>query len=331
MQVIEKPYDPYRKRRELTDLACATFGAAWNPGQFVGLDEAVRPHKHWGRMRIRFKAAVHSGALVDSLNCCSSKYCLWFEEHHWLLKHAEGNDSEVEVVADPNTLKARMCRAFRVLLDEGKEYSTANYCVSLDRGYGHIEAQRAAAEMGIYTNAMMATTRVGLPRAYLQELEDSMKQCPPDCSHAPNAKGCMKFTYTMCHKESTNPDAAGAAGSAWELSCWMDSQLIVSYGNFSSGSRCGELGRGSHSAKESYSVWAPESVWHYNVQGRSATDGADQLRKKMNLSERRIVRAGHKGTTFAFDLAFTNATIIWEWLRRETATRTQLDKDFNKV
>ena len=34
-------------------------------------------------MRIRFKAAVHSGSLNDSLNDCDSGYCVWFEEHHW--------------------------------------------------------------------------------------------------------------------------------------------------------------------------------------------------------------------------------------------------------
>lgn len=48
--------DSHRKRRELTDLACTAFGEAWRPHQFVGLDEAVRAHKHWARQRIRFKA-----------------------------------------------------------------------------------------------------------------------------------------------------------------------------------------------------------------------------------------------------------------------------------
>lgn len=76
--------DSHRKRRELTDLACKAFAAAWLTHQFVGLDEAVREHKHWGKMRIRFKAAVHSGSIVDSLNDCVTKYCLFFEEQHWL-------------------------------------------------------------------------------------------------------------------------------------------------------------------------------------------------------------------------------------------------------
>ena len=38
----------------------------------VGGDEAVRVTKHWGAMRIRFKAAVHSGALNDELNDCDT-------------------------------------------------------------------------------------------------------------------------------------------------------------------------------------------------------------------------------------------------------------------
>lgn len=135
----------------------------------------------------------------------------------------------------------------------------------------------------------------------------------------------------MCHKLSETPDLQGAAGASWELSLWQDFQLIVSVSNFFSGTRCGELTRGSHGAKESYAVWVPESIWHYNVQGRSATDGADQLRKKLNLAERRIVRAGHKGITFVFDLAFTNAAIMWQWLHRDLASRSVLEQKFNKV
>lgn len=97
--------DSHRKRRELTDLACQTFGAAWRPHQFIGLDEAVRAHKHWARERIRFKAAVHSRSLVDSMNDCESKYCLWFEEQHWLKKEA-GEE-------DPHTIASRLCHALR--------------------------------------------------------------------------------------------------------------------------------------------------------------------------------------------------------------------------
>ena len=80
MQRGDTGFDRHRKRRELTDLASAAFGKAYRPRQFVGLDEATRAHKHQGKQRIRFKAAVHSGSLVDSLNDCTTKYCMWFEE-----------------------------------------------------------------------------------------------------------------------------------------------------------------------------------------------------------------------------------------------------------
>jgi len=59
-------------------------------------------------------------------------------------------------------------------------------------------------------------------------------------------------------------------------------------------------------------VWVPESIHHFNVEGRSATDGADQNRKKMAMAERRITRQGHKGIAFVFDIAFSNAHIMWE-------------------
>ena len=106
--------DTHRKRRELTDLLCKGFGRAWHPHQHLGMDEGVRSHKHGGKMRIRFKATVHSGNLVDSLNDCVSKYCLWFEEQHWLHKDAE---------QDPNSLLERTGRAVECLMDTGSHAS----------------------------------------------------------------------------------------------------------------------------------------------------------------------------------------------------------------
>ena len=96
----------HRKRRELTNLLCKSFGAAWNPHQYLGLDEATREHKYQGKQRIRFKAAVHSGALCDSLNDCSTCYCMWFEEQQWLQKEEDGDD--------PNTIKARVSSMLHV-------------------------------------------------------------------------------------------------------------------------------------------------------------------------------------------------------------------------
>lgn len=37
-------------------------------------------------------------------------------------------------------------------------------------------------------------------------------------------------------------------------------------------------------------MWAPESIFHYNVEGRSATDTSDQGRRKLAMAERRIER-----------------------------------------
>lgn len=91
------------------------------------------------------------------------------------------------------------------------------------------------------------------------------------------------------------------------------------------------ISRGSSSSKHSYAVWAPEAIWHYNLQGRSATDVSDQLRRKMCLAERRIVRAGTKGVAFVFDLAFTNASIMWRFVHRDLVTWGKLDRDFSKV
>lgn len=110
--VEERAHDTHRKRRELTDLACAAMGSAWNPHQFLGLDEGVREHKHWGKQRISWKAACHSGSLVDCLNDCVTKYCLWFEEQHWLSR-AHGS-------VDPHSLIERLKRACQVLCDTGK-------------------------------------------------------------------------------------------------------------------------------------------------------------------------------------------------------------------
>lgn len=287
-------------------------------------------HKHWGKMRIRFKAAVHSGSIVDSLNDCVTKYCLFFEEQHWLKKQPKE--------LDPNTMRARITRAAQALLRNDEQVSTANFCLSLDRGYGHVEAQEALAEMGIYSNSVMPLNRVGIPRNYLAELEKNLT-CPDQmvdgkevaCNHDPDAKGCNKFVFTALHKKNSNAQKGGAAGADWELACWVDGQLIVSLSNFFSTSRCGTLTRGGSNVAESYSVWAPESIWHYNLQGRSATDGCDQLRKRMSVAERRTLRIGVKGIFFVFDLAFTNAAIMWHFVHCRDFSRGKLNRDFNKV
>mmetsp|Transcript_32864 Transcript_32864/g.68899 ORF Transcript_32864/g.68899 Transcript_32864/m.68899 type:complete len:217 (+) Transcript_32864:283-933(+) len=68
----------------------------------------------------------------------------------------------------------------------------------------------------------------------------------------------------------------------------------------------------------------------YNIEGRSATDSADQVRKKLSVAERRTERAGPKGIAFVFDVAFTNGSILQRMLQPEGMKRSKLD-EFNKV
>lgn len=326
--------DPHRKRRELTDLVCESFAKAWNPHQHLGLDEAVRAHKHWGTQRIRFKAAVHSGSLVDSLNDCETKYCMWFEERRWVRRDEDDDD--------PYAITSRLLRAANVLCDKTDEHdkpmSDANFCITMDRGYGLVEAQQALAERGVYSNAIMATNRSGLPRNYLRELAKDLEDCGQvqdakgkwvKCPHDLDSPECRRYNFTALHKAGDST-GNGVSGADWELALWQDGQLIVSYSNFFSSLRCGLLHRGARA--RSFSAWVPEAIWHYNLQGRSATDGSDQLRKKLCIAERRIVRAGVKGITFVLDLAITNASTMWCFMNRQTVrNRCEFESKFNKV
>lgn len=313
--VAKKRFDTFRKRRELTDIANRAFAAAYNPNQHLGLDEGTRATKHWEKIRIRFKASVHSGTLVDMLNDCKTSYCLWFEEQTWLSTARDG--------PDVHTITARLKRAAACLVakqcDEHKR-STANYCISLDRGYGHVQAQeRLWLEDGVHSNAMIQANRVGLPREFIDQVKKDLGHCPSKCSHKPDSAGCRKYLWTAVHRPP------------FELSLWMDSKLILCYGNFFSCSRAGLLTRGSTGSRDSYSLWAPENTWHYNIEGRSATDSADQARKKLSLAERRIQRAGHKGIAFVFDIAFSNGAAMQRMLQPQSMSRAQLDNKFTKV
>ena len=185
---------------------------------------------------------------------------------------------------------------------------------------------------------MMQANRLGLPRAFIQEIATDLGACSIDvdescvtCTHKPECAGCRKFCFAALHKRGSSLPCTGAAGAEWELALWQDSSLIISYSNFFSSSRCGLLTRGSAGARDSYNVWAPEAIWHYNVQGRSATDGADQLRKKICLAERRIKRVGNKGISFVFDLAFTNASIMWAFMQPASTPRWKIEAEYTKV
>lgn len=206
----------------------------------------------------------------------------------------------------------------------GKDHSTANYCISLDRGYGHVEGQAQLKAKGVYSESMVCKDRVGLPRKLIEKLCKELNKCSADdddepsakkqkCSHGPDDESCMKYAWTVVHKGD------------YELRIWQDNQPIISYGNFFSATRCGEVNRGAHGAKESYAIWAPESIWHYNLEGRSGTDGHDQQRKKLaTASGRRVVRAGVKGILFALDIALTNAWTMWVFLGEKGGIKRSL-------
>mmetsp|Transcript_1131 Transcript_1131/g.1783 ORF Transcript_1131/g.1783 Transcript_1131/m.1783 type:complete len:174 (-) Transcript_1131:86-607(-) len=155
--------------------------------------------------------------------------------------------------------------------------------------------------------------RVGLPRELISQVAADLADCPAKCNHKPEANGCRRHMWTVVHKEG------------FELVMWQDTKLILTYGNFFSGTRAGLLSRGAHGDTESFSVWVPEPTWHYNIEGRSATDGGDQARKKLSIAERRIERAGVKGISFVFDILFTNGAVIQRMLQPSTTSIAKLD------
>lgn len=91
------------------------------------------------------------------------------------------------------------------------------------------------------------------------------------------------------------------------------------------------LARGAHGDKESFNVWAPEGTWHYNIEGRSATDSNDQARKKLNLAERRILRAGPKSILTGIDIGFVNGWTMKRMLQPASMDRKNLDRLYTKV
>lgn len=121
----------------------------------------------------------------------------------------------------------------------------------------------------------MQVNRVGLPRRFLAVLAADLSKCGGDvalacgsgsysasasdvhseavaavagqkrklpCNHGTEAEDCNKFAWTVLNK------------GEYELCVWQDAQLIVSYGNFFSGTRCGLLSRGSHHTDPNFRI-----------------------------------------------------------------------------
>ena len=78
-------------------------------------------------------------------------------------------------------------------------------------------------------------------------------------------------------------------------------------------------------------MWVPEGIFHYNIEGRSATDGDDQQAKKLDVSERRTQRVGVKGIMFGVNRCLTNASIMKRFVQPRTMKRSKLDNEHNKA
>ena len=59
----------------------------------------------------------------------------------------------------------------------GADESTSNYCINMDRGYGHMEAQQALSDVGVYSNSIMQANRVGLPTQWLAQMKKVLGVC----------------------------------------------------------------------------------------------------------------------------------------------------------
>ena len=70
----------------------------------------------------------------------------------------------------------------------------------LDRGYGHVEDQQAAANDGVKTFSIIADNRIGLPRMYIEGLKSNLK-CPGACKHDDDDDACSRWDWTCLHKE----------------------------------------------------------------------------------------------------------------------------------
>lgn len=151
------------------------------------------------------------------------------------------------------------------------------------------------------------------------EEQEAAKAKKKRCTHGPDEPNCNKYNWTVVNKGEN------------ELVLFQDSKLILHFSNFFSSERCGYISRGSKFMTSSHKVYAPEGLWHYGAEGRSATDGDDQQQKKVAMAERRVVRNGTKGILWGLDRAFTNGSIMETFVApADTRAKKQLAY-FNKV
>ena len=75
--------DRHRKRRPTSDIQRELPARVFSPGQDITWDDYVRWDRHRGGKRIRYKAGGHTGFPGEALNCCRSKFFLYWEEQGW--------------------------------------------------------------------------------------------------------------------------------------------------------------------------------------------------------------------------------------------------------
>ena len=82
--------DRHRTRRAGSDISRRQAGKAYSCGQHAAWDDFIFADRHWGGIRVRYKAAVHTGRPCDGLNDCRTKYFVYWEEHGWVREDSSG-------------------------------------------------------------------------------------------------------------------------------------------------------------------------------------------------------------------------------------------------
>lgn len=337
----QQQYDRYRKRRELSDVARQLPAKAFNPGQDVCFDDFVRLTRHLDGIRIRHKAAVHTGRPCDGLNDVGSNYFLYWEEQGWEAQRSDGGNrpggngaeeasaddgadsedgSDVEDGGGAGVYKAaagktlpRIRRAVTHALEPH-----ANYCVWADQGVGEWISAKWLRANGYGTGFAMQKNRIGLPRRLIRQFcqGSQVGWCSKDCDHAPDSQSCKRWRWTVLHK------------GEWELQILADGKnsLVILLTDCTSATRTMAIGRTVN--KKQVSVQAPEGIAIYSNRARSGTDGGDQHRKALGLATRRQLRQGPKGALFDAEVAFVNGAILARYGRGHEVTTMAFAMDF---
>ena len=294
-------YDRFRKRRELSDLARVQMSSSWQPGQFCVLDDIVREDRKG--IRIRYKAAVHTGCPCDALSCSATYFFLGWWEKGWDRWDSCTNENRAD---DSESTTKVLLRAGALLTPH------VGHCIFLDRGLGVVSAQHKLRASGCHSFALLNSNRVGLPREFVRQLTATMK-CKEDCDHSMEAaqdSGCKRWAYTVVSKGD------------WELEIVQDgtsskgSHIILGHSDFFSATRVSTLSRTV--AKKILAVKFPEGTSAYNQFGRHGADTGDGGRKRLRLAARRTERRGPKGALFDAEIGFYNGYVVTSFLCGKT-------------